>query len=100
MARHPNRFQQRDYIGRQSYFLTFCCSDRKPRFADSAMAQMVIDQLLQTSAALSFAITAYCIMTDHVHVVVTARLDDCDLIKCSNGSKNQRRLKPSLSKFS
>jgi len=80
MARHPHRFKSTDYVGRQSYSLTFCGFDRQPRFADDVTARLVIDQLMRTARAESFDVNAYSVMTDHVHFVMTGRRDDSDLL--------------------
>lgn len=58
------------YIGQQWYFLTLCCKDRHPVFAAGQRALWLIDTLRQESASMQFSVYAYCVMPDHVHVLV------------------------------
>ena len=41
----------------------------------------MIGHLKESASTLNFQILAYCFMPDHVHFLVSAKDDDCDLIK-------------------
>ena len=68
---HKNiRLAAADYIGRRWYFVTMCCADRRPTFANPVNASGFVDTLRARSAASHFAVYAYCVMPDHVHVLL------------------------------
>jgi putative transposase len=70
----PNR-----YLGRGTYFVTCCTDGRRPIFRDSARASWIIQTLKTVSESTGFKVHAYCVMPDHLHVVVEGCSDDCDL---------------------
>jgi len=68
MFHHKNiRLSPNSYLGCQSYFVTICCSGRRPIFSDPAACQWLTEILRSESAARNFAVHAYCVMPDHVH---------------------------------
>jgi len=67
------------YIGRFQYFLTFCTRGRACVFNDPDVAVMTIEQIRTASASESFEILAYCVMPDHVHLLIEGRTADADL---------------------
>jgi putative transposase len=73
---HPLR-----YIGQNSYFITFCCADRRPLFANPEMAAWLTERLRERSIAHHFAVHAYCVMPDHVHVLVFGLDPRSDLVE-------------------
>ena len=68
-----------DYRGRHAYFLTFCTYKRKATLDDASVAAMVIEQILQAARRFEFDVLAYCLMPDHVHLLVHGRSDRSDL---------------------
>jgi REP element-mobilizing transposase RayT len=84
MANHPHRFEPKEYRGRRSYFVTLCAHGNEPLFSDAATARLVIDQLFRSAANRGFSVTAYCVMRDHVHAVVSGSQEDSDFIKWIN----------------
>jgi len=74
----PPRLEDFDYRGRHSYFLTFCAADRQPVLGDPAIANMVTAQILQTARWYDFIVLAYCIMPDHLHLLVHGQTDRAD----------------------
>jgi len=70
----PNR-----YLGRNIYFVTFCTDGRRPAFQPSDQAIWIIQTLKQVSDASGFQVHAYCVMPDHVHIVVEGASDMSDL---------------------
>ena len=67
MAR-PLRLSPANYLGRGRYFLTFCTFERRSTFV---------------------AILAYCFMPDHVHLLVEACADACDLRRFAKMAKQR-----------
>ena len=78
-TRHPPRLHPTLYRGAQQYFLTICCDRRHWTFEDASARELVVSELRRTSTSLHFAVLAYCLMPDHLHVVCEALADDCDL---------------------
>ena len=79
MTDHPPRLAPRLYRGVRQYFLTICCHDHRSLLDDQEARDLVVSTLRSTSNALRFAVIAYCLMPDHIHVVCEALSDDCDL---------------------
>jgi REP element-mobilizing transposase RayT len=78
MAR-PLRLPNVSYVGPARYFLTFCTLRRLPVFRDADVAAMTLSQFRTTAAQERFVILAYCLMPDHVHLLVEALSDGSDL---------------------
>ena len=76
---HPRRLRRLagfSYSGPNRYFLTICARDRRPLFENGALAECVRTQILLAADALGYIVVAYCVMPDHVHVLVEAA-NDC-----------------------
>ena len=59
-----------NYTGKRAYFVTQCCHERRRHFSGSGRCEWLLSQILSISAANSFAIPAYCIIPDHLHLLV------------------------------
>ena len=79
MYRKRPRLRTFDYVGRYRYFLTFTTHHRRKLFEDSAVVDLVLQHILHSAARCEFAILAYCLMPDHVHLFVKGQADDSDL---------------------
>ena len=88
MAR-PRRIQGYDYTGVQRYFLTICAHDRAPHFTRDESVALVVQQFLQTAAATAIAILVYCVMPDHMHLLLEGLSDGADLITFMKHAKQQ-----------
>ena len=77
--RHPPRLHASVYRGTAQYFLTICCYRRRKLFDGAEARELVASELRRTSEAMQFAIIAYCLMPDHLHVVCEALSDESDL---------------------
>ena len=78
----PNRTHRHpafSYTGIQEYFLTICTHGRQRAFADQTFALDAIHQLFRSAATLHFEIIAYCLMPDHVHILIRAVRDDANM---------------------
>jgi len=83
---NPGHLKTFDYIGLHRYFLTFCTHERQKRFVDEQRVDVVREQILRAATDESFAVTAYCFMPDHVHLLVEASSDASNclrFIKCA-----------------
>jgi len=67
------------YLGYHRYSLIICTKDRQHLFAQAETVTAVLTTVRQCADACGFAVLAYCFMTDHVHLVVSAIADSSDL---------------------
>jgi putative transposase len=81
MTHHPHRLPKEHYIGRRTHFLSACTNRRYALFREPATCAIVTAQLLRASSKHAFAIIAYVLMPDHIHVLVDATRDDSDFLK-------------------
>jgi REP element-mobilizing transposase RayT len=75
----PPRLQGFHYIGSFQYFLTLCALGRRPAFRDHDLATLVIEQFRRTASEMQFAFLAYCVMPDHVHLLIEGMSAASDL---------------------
>jgi REP element-mobilizing transposase RayT len=61
------------------YFLTLCTDRRRRLFEDEDAAVWLVSQILQLFEPERFAVIAYCVMPDHVHLLLEGLRDDADL---------------------
>lgn len=73
------RLDQRRYVGQASYFVTMCCSRRRPIFADCAHAARLVEIVQKHSSTHRFAVHAYCVMPDHLHLLLIGLEPTSDL---------------------
>jgi len=67
-----------NYTGCYRYFLTICAAGRARLFVTDEAVSLVLLELSRTSADEHFAVTAYCFMPDHVHVLIEGTREDAD----------------------
>ena len=77
------------YRGKQIYFVTLCCEKRRPIFANESIGHWLITRLLGSAAKDAFAVHAYCVMPDHLHILAEAINESCDLIRFVSSFKQQ-----------
>ena len=79
---HENiRLSPSDYIGQRWFFLTICCSDRRKHFTSSQICNSFLDILRPTTARYLFAIHAYGLMPDHVHLLAEGLQPQSDVLQ-------------------
>jgi REP-associated tyrosine transposase len=83
----PTRLAGVSYAGFQRYFLTTCTAFRRRAFDDDAVASRAIVTILETAAEFGFAVIAYCVMPDHVHLLLAAQRGDADLTRFAKHAK-------------
>jgi REP element-mobilizing transposase RayT len=60
-----------DYHGRHRVLITTCTFDREPLLDETEAADDVSAQLIATPISSDIEVTAYCVMRDHVHAMLT-----------------------------
>ncbi len=83
------RLATENYRGRRMYFLTLCFEKRKAFGRDRRVALWLIQQLKKFAADFGFFVHAYCVMPDHMHVLVSASSDDSNLMKFVENYKQE-----------
>jgi len=58
-------------------------------FSDIVVGRWLAEKLIASAARANFTLHAYCVMPDHVHFVLEALADTCDLIPFVDGFKQQ-----------
>jgi putative transposase len=75
----PPRASSFSYRGFHRYLVTTVTRNRSRSFADSTFATEVASQIPPFFATRDFAVPAYCLMPDHVHLLLEGVRDDADL---------------------
>ncbi len=78
-----------NYLGRRTYFVTICTYDRHPAFRDRETGRRIVAHLRSAAEKDGFALHAFCVMPDHVHLLAEGRGDRCDLLKFVDGFKQR-----------
>jgi REP-associated tyrosine transposase len=76
----PIRLPKQHYIGRRAYFLTLCTRDRIPYFRSPRVARWLLESLQQITVQQSFSLRVYCLMPDHLHVLLQGDSPASDLL--------------------
>jgi REP element-mobilizing transposase RayT len=75
----PRRLNGFSYVGVHRYFLTFCTFDRRCVLSDAETAEMVRTQLRRSSEDHGIAVSAYCAMPDHIHLLAAGLTDQSNV---------------------
>jgi putative transposase len=75
------RLPAENYLGRFMYFVTICCAERQPIFANLSAGQAILSKLIHLAAQSAFSLHSYYLMPDHLHVVAEGTSDSSDLVK-------------------
>jgi len=68
---HKNiRLQPENYVGKNWSFITLCCANRRKLFTTAKFCDWFLNILRHDAATHSFAVHAYCLMPDHVHLLL------------------------------
>ena len=78
---YPPHHAELPYVGTHHYFLTFCTNRNARFFVDAANVELVLTQILRGARECQFALTAYCFMPDHLHLIASGCAEDADLKK-------------------
>lgn len=85
----PRRLRGFDYLGFCHYSLTMCTFQRKPVFLDASTFATTRDIFCEAADAQGFVIPAYCFMPDHVHLIVSGREGNADLVRFGRRSRQR-----------
>lgn len=77
------------YRGRRLYFVTLCFNNRQRLGANPRVAHWIIRSLRKHSTVCEFFIHAYCVMTDHLHVLAAGAADESNLLKFVESFKQE-----------
>jgi len=80
LERKRIRLRRERYRGRGLFFLTFCTAHRDPIFVSPQPAEWLVRRLREVAARCSFKLHAWCLMPDHLHVLIAGALDTSDMI--------------------
>jgi putative transposase len=75
---YPPHHEQLSYKGKQRYFLTFCTANKATHFREADKVDLVRTQILRAASEQQFALTPYCFMPDHLHLIVSGLSEDSD----------------------
>ncbi len=77
------RLPSLNYCGRSWFFITLCCEHRRPTEMPSPQAPAwgAIDCLRKEAETARFGIHAFCVMPDHVHLLVEGQEPASDLLR-------------------
>jgi len=78
----PTRLKHFPYIGKYHYSLCFITRARRRVFESRELASAASVQIQQTCELEMFVVLAYCVMPDHVHLVIGGLTDRSDLRRC------------------
>jgi putative transposase len=78
MAR-PRRIPGYSYIGVQRYFITVCTHERRRHFIATDAVALVVNAFVRTAQEHAITIVVYCVMPDHMHLLVDGDNDGADL---------------------
>jgi len=76
---YPAHHDAVPYVGKYHYSLTFFTHEKRSAFSDATHVELVLAQFLRAAKERRYALTAYCFMPDHVHLIVSGLSDDSDL---------------------
>ena len=78
---HKNiRLTSDRYVGRAWFFITICSAKRRKLFTTTKTCDWLLHILRSDAAAHTFAVHAYCLMPDHVHLLLEGLYPTTDLL--------------------
>jgi len=78
-----------NYLGCRWYFVTLCAKDRVKYFRGKAFCDWVLRVLKEESAKHFFFVKAFCLMPDHLHLLLQGNSLNADLLKFINRFKQR-----------
>ena len=70
----PNYIRNLVYGG--TYFFTLVTHNRKPYFSDEGAVDILLKAIRETQKRKPFDLIAYCILFDHLHLLISLPIDD------------------------
>ena len=85
----PTRLHDFPYVGKYHYSLCFVTNARRRVFESQALANAAIVQIQKTCELELFLVLAYCVMPDHIHLILQGLADTSDLRHCVKLTKQR-----------
>lgn len=85
----PTRLAGFEYLGYFHYSLTMCTFQRREHFASAECVRVACEHFFEEAHAHDVVIPAYCFMPDHVHLVVSGRAQNADLVRFAKRSRQR-----------
>jgi REP element-mobilizing transposase RayT len=90
---HKNiRLNASQYVGRKWYFVTICSAGRRKVLTRPGNAEKLMTHLLGVAKNCGMPVYAYCVMPDHLHVLVHGSLPTSDLLSFIKEFKQRTEL--------
>jgi len=89
IERKNPRLKDFDYSSLQAYFITICSLDRKQYFENGAFKQAVINCLKEEKERTGFLVYVYCLMPDHMHLLLSPPGDGLSVSRFIGGFKSK-----------
>jgi len=83
------RLPNYDYSKDRPVHVTICTNNKENIFDSNVHANIVISELLKTAKDLRFRILCYCLMPDHLHVIISPGDSNLPLSKFLNTFKGR-----------
>lgn len=81
VRRKDIRLARHEYVGRRIYFITVCTEERLPIFRDTNRATIAVESLKRASCSRGILVHAFCVMPDHVHLLVEGKTSTSDIVR-------------------
>lgn len=78
-----------EYAGFFHYSLTMCTFRRRPHFTRVEAVDCARGTFCEEAVAHGLVIPAYCFMPDHVHLVISGRSENADLVRFGKRSRQR-----------
>ena len=85
----PARLKEFPYAGKYHYSLCFITNARCRVFEAPPLANAAIEQIRKTCGLEMFVLLAYCVMPDHIHLILQGLAETSDLRRCVKLTKQR-----------
>ena len=83
------RLKDFDYSTLQAYYITICTKDRNDYFKDDVFNRTIIQCLNQEKQRTNFIIYVFCLMPNHIHLLVSPSGDGTSISRFIGGFKSK-----------
>jgi len=83
------RLPHENYLGSRWYFTTICTRNRAKVFREKTLCDWVLRVLREESTRHWFFVKAFCLMPDHLHLLLQGSSLNADLMKFIDGFKQR-----------
>src|SRR6266851_7878654 len=73
------RLPRDQYVGRRIYFVTICCENRRRILANPSNSAVLVSGPDVSLSEDGFIVHAYCVMPNHLHILVEGQSTECNL---------------------